>query len=299
MSRIGYLTAFFVVFATPFIWAAPAQRVVSVRVPVRTVVPVRVPVKKTVTVPPRVIRRQTQKVSQSVAAPARPRRATTTASQVGASPYVVGPTVNLITPDLAAWTRDGKDQPPGKGWEVVDGKLHRKSGAGDLISKHEYDNFILDFSWTIAQGGNSGIKYRLTDYPKVEGVSLAGWLGLEYQVLDDFNTGEGKNPRVATASVYHVHKASEAKPLKPHDEVNVGRIIVCGNLVEHWLNGVCVSRIVVGSTEWKKNVAAGKFAEVVGFGQNRSGHILVQDHGSEVTFHTLKVRELTKNTAKR
>lgn len=263
---IGCVAGFSVVFAGTLLWAAGPARAFSVR----TIAP----------------RRAVNRV-------------VTTPSRSGASPYIIGSKVNLITPDLAAWTRDGKDKPPGKGWEVVDGKLYRKSGAGDMISKRDYTNFILDFSWTIAKGGNSGIKYRLADYPKVEGVSLAGWLGLEYQVLDDFNTGEGKNPRVATASVYHVHKTNDSKSLKPHNEINHGRIIVCGNLLEHWLNGVCVSRIVVGSTEWKKDVAAGKFADVGAFGQNRSGRLLIQDHGNEVTFHTLTVRELTKSTAKR
>lgn len=255
-------------------------------VPVRVSVPVLRAVPITRTVPSRAIPAQS--------APNR-RRATTTASQAGTSPYRVGPTVNLITPTLEDWTRDGKSQPPGKGWTVVDGKLYRAgSGAGDMISKREYDNFILDFSWTIAEGGNSGIKYRLAQYPKVEGVSLAGWLGIEYQVLDDFHAREGKDPRVATASLYHIRPVRENKPLHPNDEINRGRIIVCGNLVEHWLNGVCVGRVVVGSTEWKTNVAAGKFADVGAFGQNHSGRLLVQDHGSEVTFHTLTIREIKR-----
>ncbi|MCL2348440.1 MAG: DUF1080 domain-containing protein [Planctomycetaceae bacterium] len=208
--------------------------------------------------------------------------------------YVVGLQQNLITEDLSLlWTRDGTN-PPHKGWDVADGKLHRAKGTGDLISKRDYKDFILEFSWTIQEGGNSGIKYRLAQYPKTEQTDLSGWLGIEYQILDDFHNGEGKSGSFgSTASFYHIKAPNNRKSLNPHDQINHGKIVVRGNTIEHWLNGECVGRMMVGSKDWKDSVASGKFKDVLKFAENRGGRLLVQDHGSEVTFHTLTIRELT------
>jgi len=207
--------------------------------------------------------------------------------------YVAGPQQNLITEDLSSlWTKDGTN-PPRDGWVVVDGKLHRAKGAGDLISKRDYKDFILEFSWTTKEGGNSGLKYRLAQYPKTEKTDLSGWLGIEYQILDDFNNGEGKSGFGSAASFYHIKAPNNHKSLKPHDQVNDGKIVVRGNTIEHWLNGQCVGRMVVGSKDWKDSVATGKFKDVLKFAENRKGRLLVQDHGDEVTFHTLAIRELT------
>lgn len=212
--------------------------------------------------------------------------------------YLIGPKVNLITEDMGAWTKGG-NQPPAAGWVVEDGTLIRTMAAGDIISKNEYENFILEFSWTIDQGGNAGIKYRLKNFPKPEGGGLSGWLGIEYQLLDDFNsTGEGKNPVVATASMYHILPVSKDKVLKPHDEINYGKIVVMGNSVEHWLNGKCVRKCTIGSQEWKKGIQAGKFRDVEGFGLNTEGRLLLQDHGAGITFHTLTIREVKRQSTR-
>ena len=204
-----------------------------------------------------------------------------------------GPTVSLIAKDsLIGWTAPGGGEQRG-GWSVVDGILHLQGKGGDLVTERPFENFILDFEWTIAKNGNSGIKYR---YKKFDG---KGWLGLEYQVLDDFRTREGANPRVATASIYDVLPTNSLKSLKPHDQVNKGRIVVNGNRIEHWLNGKKVLSTVVGSDEWKEGIASGKFKDIAGFGENKLGHIMIQDHGSEVWFHKITIREIFPQPAVR
>ena len=93
---------------------------------------------------------------------------------------------------LAGWTAaNGKK--PGEGWEVVDGAIHRKSAGGNIVSEKEYEDFELEFEWKVAKGANSGFRYR-----------FRGGVGPEYQVLDDVNHGNGKNPKTSAASLYAV-----------------------------------------------------------------------------------------------
>ena len=79
--------------------------------------------------------------------------------------------------------------------------------------------------------------------------------------------------------------------LEPPGEINQSRILVKGNHVEHWLNGVKVLEYECGSEVVKAAVAASKFKTTAGFGDKLTGHILLQDHQSEVWFRNVKIRE--------
>ncbi|MDR2438683.1 MAG: DUF1080 domain-containing protein [Planctomycetaceae bacterium] len=205
---------------------------------------------------------------------------------------LLGTKTSLIQNDsLEGWiATNGKT--PSNAWSVKDGELHLHGKGGDVMTEREYKNFVLDFTWTIAKGGNSGIKYRFKRYDG------KGWLGLEYQVLDDFNTKEGEKTKNNTATLYDILPVNGSKILKPNQELNHGRIVVNGNRIEHWLNGRKTVDVWVGSETWKKAIAASKFNGIAEFGENTVGHIMVQDHGNDVCFHEITIREIIKTTAK-
>jgi hypothetical protein len=175
---------------------------------------------------------------------------------------------------LNGWARrDGTTHP---GWDVVDGALHRKAGGGDLYYQYELADFELRFQWKISAGGNSGLKYRVRDYN-------GSWLGCEYQLLDD-NANRDANK---TAGLYDVIDPPDFKPVVKPEVWNDSRIVVCGNCIEHWLNGIRTVSVTVGSPAWKKAVAASKFANNPDFGENRVGRLFLQDHGDEVWFREI------------
>jgi hypothetical protein len=201
--------------------------------------------------------------------------------------YAYTPAVSLISTDgsFDGWTKiDGK--PVSNGWEIVDGVLHRKSNAGDIMTVDKYKNFVMDFEWTISKGGNAGIKYKFDKYSK------GGWLGCEYQILDDVNNSEGKRPKHESGALYDIISPTSKTAAKPQGQVNTARVIVNGKHIVHYLNGVKVVDICVGSADWKKRLEDSKFRETLDFGAIDDGHIMVQDHGSEVWIQKLTIREI-------
>jgi len=178
---------------------------------------------------------------------------------------------------------------PSKGWAVEDGWLHclGKDG-GDVISDVEYDQFDLQWEWKIEPGGNSGLKYFVVE-------SRDSAIGHEYQMLDDQGNPDGKvaQGKHVTASFYDVLKPTKPPPTKPLGEVNHSRVLVKGNHVEHWLNGVKVLEYELGSEAVKAGVAESKFKSVPGFGNLVKAHLLLQDHHSNVWFRNIKIRDLS------
>jgi hypothetical protein len=225
--------------------------------------------------------------------------------------YQVSAPVSLIPAEgLAGWTwHYGKEITQAK-WSVQDGKLildrsnrTRDLPGGDIVTAKQYGNFVLDFAWIASRGGNSGIKYRLKDFgeagAKVNYSKDFVWLGCEYQLLDDFNNGEGNKDdgKWSAASLYSIFAPDKAKKkLNPNGEVNTGRIVVLDNHVEHWLNGEKVLQYEVGSETWTKALDRSKYrredAKVDGFGENPMGFIMLQDHQNTITFEKVEIREI-------
>jgi hypothetical protein len=219
---------------------------------------------------------------------------------LAATSAVAGPSANQLTDEekAAGWkllfdgkTTEGwrtfkKQSFPAKGWVVEDGWLHcLAKGGGDIISDAQFGDFELQWEWKQISAGNSGVKYFVTE-------TRDAALGHEYQLIDDEREPDAKlaNGKRVTASFYDVLKPTVTPPTRPPGEINQSRILVKGNHVEHWLNGVKVLEYECGSEAIQAAVAASKFKTTDGFGNKIKGHILLQDHHSEVWFRNVKIR---------
>ena len=185
----------------------------------------------------------------------------------------------------AGWRGYRKAEMP-PGWQVIEGALTRVAAAGDIVTADRYGNFELSLEWRVAQGGNSGIFYRVS-----EDLEYPWQSGPEMQVLDDAAHPDGRSPLTSAGALYGIYPAKPGV-VRPAGEWNSVRLVVNGRHVEHWLNGVKVVEAEIGSSDWEARVNASKFADLPRYGRNDSGHIGLQDHGDRVGYRDIKIRVL-------
>ena len=186
---------------------------------------------------------------------------------------------------LEAWRGFRRPDVP-DGWRIVDGALTRVTDAGDLITREQFADFELTLDWKVAEGGNSGIMYRVT-----EDAEATYQTGPEMQVLDDTRHADGCSPLTSAGAVYGLYPAQPGI-VHPAGEWNSVRIVARGAHVEHWLNDTKVADYELDSPEWKARVAATKFTAWPWYGRAASGHIALQDHGDRVAFRRIRIRTL-------
>lgn len=186
-----------------------------------------------------------------------------------------------------AWRNFKKASFPSKGWKAEDGWLHCLGrDGGDIVTDMEFENFEFQWEWRQAPGGNSGVKYFITE-------TRTSPIGHEYQIIDNEHNEDAKlaNGKRVTGSLYDVLQPTGAKT-RPMGEINQSRIVVRNTHVEHWLNGDKVLEYECGSDALKAALTKSKFKSTAGFGNKIKGRLLLQDHHSEVWFRNLKILEL-------
>jgi hypothetical protein len=214
-------------------------------------------------------------------------------------------TINTLTPgekaggwkllfdgqSFAGW-HNFKQEGVRPGWQVKDGALVcvDPKSAGDIVTTDKFDWFELQLDYNIAEAGNSGIMFHVTndgntvwasgpefqleDNEKAADPIRCGWLYALYQPPMDPATG-----RILDAT-------------KPVGQWNHVRLVVSPEKCVHEINGVTYFEYVLGSDDFKARVAKSKFANMPFFAKAASGFIALQgDHGS-VSFRNIKIRPL-------
>lgn len=199
------------------------------------------------------------------------------------------------------WRGINSDHFPEAAWKVENNMLTvnatdgEESGlGGDIITCEKFGDFELQWEWKmLSKGGNGGVKYYVEER-KQEDTKYG--IGLEYQILDDLNHEWMLSGKMAPCdyhtlgSLYEIYPASCDKEAKPLGEWNSSKIKSKEGLVEHWLNGKLILSFERFSEDFKQKVSESKFKEYSSFGQISEGHILIQDHGSEVHYRNILIK---------
>ena len=202
--------------------------------------------------------------------------------------------------DMTGWRNVHSDKMPSVRWKTQDGILMVGGSDGsetgnDIVTKDKYSAFELVFDFKLTEGANSGIKYFVDESYDSNGKS---GVGLEFQILDDAKHPDAKEGVVGNrtlGSLYDLIPSIKVEPRfqKKIGDWNTGRVIVYpDNKVQHWLNGYKVVEYERKSPIYNALVARSKYVKYPGFGAADAGHILIQDHGDNVSFRNIKIRKI-------
>jgi hypothetical protein len=159
-------------------------------------------------------------------------------------------------------------------WQVSGGMLRCRGGVG-LVTDEVFKDFELEFEWMVEEGGTGAVHFRASEEaatpdhsgPKME---LAG---------ADGQTG-GNGGLIARQLVRGVRTGDWYR----------ARLVVFGNLVEHWINGERVLNYMLDDREWQQAKAASEYHGVRDYGVLREGHIVLS--GTGIVFRVIKLKPL-------
>ena len=187
-------------------------------------------------------------------------------------------------------------------WKIEEGTIFMSASGrgeagsvngGDILYGKKFKNFNLKLEWKVSEGGNSGIFYLGQESDEHDYI----WkTAPEMQVLDNEKHPDamlGKDGNRQAGSLYDLYPANPQNA-KPVGEWNQIEIIVYNGTVVHKQNGEIVVEYHLWTPQWEKDVAASKFP---GLNENWSkvaqeGYFGLQDHGDDVWFRNIKIKEL-------
>ena len=200
--------------------------------------------------------------------------------------------------DLEGWHIYHKGKENFNGWYVSDGVLvfdpikRTEATNADLVSDQQFTSFELELEWMISEKGNSGVFWSVVEDEQYKHTYETG---PEVQVLDDNWTEyvEERGDIQRAGSIFNIMAPSEIVS-KPAGEWNhyVLHIDHAQNIGFVIFNGVETLKFPVNGAEWEKLIAKSGFKDSPGFGKAQSGHIALQDHGHQVAYRNIKIREL-------
>ncbi len=198
----------------------------------------------------------------------------------------------------AGWHTYGKDS-IGSAWKAEDSTLYldarekkdwQTKDGGDIVTNDEFENFDLKLDWKISEDGNSGIMFYVREdtskyqYP---------WnTGPEMQIADNEKNEDGKVYKSRAGDLYELFATSSQQFVKPAGQWNHVEIISDKGKLDFYMNDQHVLDTNIWDDAWKKNIANTKFKDMPGFGTFKKGKIALQDHGADVWFKNIKIKNL-------
>jgi Domain of Unknown Function (DUF1080) len=198
---------------------------------------------------------------------------------------------------LRGWHSYGKSA-PGTAWTVDSGCIHlnpgtkngyQVAGGGDLVTDSAYGNYDLKMEWKIGKKANSGIIFYVQE--DTSKYKETWQTGMEMQVCDKDSNEDAHSYKHEAGDLYDLIPSSQMSA-KGAGEWNDVEIMSNNGQLDLYLNGVHTISTTIWDDQWKKLIAGSKFKNMPGFGMFKTGHIALQDHGEEVCYRNIKIKNL-------
>lgn len=179
-------------------------------------------------------------------------------------------------------------------WKIVDNAIvfspSDNGKSENLMTKNEFTNFVLSLDWKISEAGNSGIMWGVKEVKDKEPY----FTGPEIQILDNKRHPDAKNGEDRQAGALYDMSKPTKDVTKPAGEWNsiVIKIDHKANIGTVTMNGTQINEFPVNGAEWDALVESSKFKDWKKFGEYKTGHIALQDHGNIVSYKNIKIKKL-------
>jgi hypothetical protein len=193
--------------------------------------------------------------------------------------------------DFTGWHGYNMDGIPSE-WLVEDGTMTMLYVDGaesqDVITDKIYKDFALSLQYKMTPKANSGIIFQVKEdtvytYPYETGP--------EFQIIDDLGWPDKLETWQMNGGNYAMYDA-EGEFNKPIGEWNTILLVVNKNMVTQYVNGVKVVEYEKYTDDWTQRRNSGKWQDYPDYGKFDEGHISLQNHGTQVFFRNIKLKEL-------
>ncbi|MEO8661981.1 MAG: family 16 glycoside hydrolase [Bryobacteraceae bacterium] len=232
---------------------------------------------------------------------------------------------------MNGWRDPSQLTPKGDAWSI-EGCLKANKNpriTEDLFTTGTFADFELKFEWRISPAGNSGLKYRIQDTVFLDNTKApkdikrfedkVGYelehhtasraalapesraqdyvVGFEFQAIDNDGNVDGRRGGSHSSGALYDMVAPSKQTAKPVGEFNQSRLLVLGNHVEHWLNGVKVVDAQLDAPEIEKAIA-GRWKgtgiyDLLLKQPKKSCPISLQNHDDVAWFRDIKIRPMS------
>ena len=199
----------------------------------------------------------------------------------------------------AGWQTQTGTTFPTASWKIENDSLCSIAGGprADLSTKGNFRNFEFEFDWWLAKGANSGVKYLVFGTRPSPDVPKA--LGLELQLIDDERVADvGIAASHGTGALYLFAAPQKLPPLAV-EQWHRAKVVVRGRRVEHWLDGVLVLEVDLGSDALREAVSAQKRTDIpkphhfdeLKRQPEKAYPLVLTHHGGHACYRNIRIRE--------